>query len=315
VRDLERLKEVRNYRVTGPQLVSLFGLAALVVAAAFVAGFEVGLWQRPVDNDLLSPGGANGEREASEVLAALLAEREQEATPEPALVPERLAAPSLSDSLDKIDAVAEALASEEEPETGRNESGEAAAGEEFPAEDALTTRDDTVRPLGEEPLVEPTPVEPPAVEPPAVAEPPVEEPPAEQPPAEQPPAEQPPAEQPPVEEPPVEEPPAEEPPVEEPPVEVSEPQTVTAELALPTASGRRGYTVQLAAFENPREASDLIKSLQGEGYDAFHQRAEIGDKTWYRVRVGLHSTKAKAEREAARIAKSSSFDTYVTSHP
>ena len=282
MRDLERLKEVRNYRVTGPQLVSLFGLAALVVVAAFVAGFEVGLWQRPVDNDLLSPGGVHGEREASEVLAALLAEREQESTPEPALVPERMVAPSLSESLDKIDAVAEELPSEDKREAIATDSAEAEASsrEEPPSGDALTTRDDTVRPTTDEP-----------------------------------PAEEPPAEEPPAEEPPAEEPPAEEPPAEEPPAEVSEPSTVTTELELPSASGRRGYTVQLAAYESAKEASELIKSLKGQGYDAFHQRAEIGGKTWYRVRVGLHSTRAEAEEEAKRIKKSSSFKPYVTSHP
>ncbi len=257
MRDLERLKEVRNYRVTGPQLVSLFGLAALVVVAAFVAGFEVGLWQRPVDNDLLSPGGVHGEREASEVLAALLAEREQESTPEPALVPERMVAPSLSESLDKIDAVAEELPSEERREATATDSAEAEASSrgEPPSSDALTTRDDTVRPTTDEP------------------------------------------------------------PAEEQPEEVSEPSTVTAEVELPSASGRRGYTVQLAAYESAKEASELIKSLKGQGYDAFHQRAEIGDKTWYRVRVGLHSSREAAEAEAKRIKKSSSFKPYVTSHP
>jgi len=283
VRDLERLKEVRDYRVTGPQLGSLFGLAALVVVAAFVAGFEVGLWQRPVDTDLLSPGGAQAEREAGEVLAALIAERVQESELEEQAVPERIPAPPLSESLDKIDAgsvAPDATVTERSVgEEGEQLPPSAASAEDGAAAVTLTARDDTVLPT-EHKAVEPTPeVEQPPPAPEVVTAPASE---------------------------PV-------PSVEEVVASVPAP---SAEPELPTlAEGRQGFTVQLAAYETPSEASVLIKSLQAQGFEAFHQRAQVGDTTWYRVRVGLHPTRASAEKEAARLAKASPFTPYVTSHP
>jgi len=79
--------------------------------------------------------------------------------------------------------------------------------------------------------------------------------------------------------------------------------------------GRTGFTVQLAAYETPQEAAALISSLKSKGFEAFHQRAQVGAKTWYRVRVGLHSSREAAEQEAERLAKASPFTPYVTSHP
>ncbi len=284
MRDLERLKEVRNYRVTGPQLGSLFGLAALVVAAAFVAGFEVGLWQRPVDTDLLSPGGAAAEREAGEVLAALIAEREQEVELEEQSVPERMAAPPLSESLENIDVVPaqpDAALDEGAVEEvkGALSSGEPPIKESDPPV-TLTVRDDTVGGAQQPDEQRDGQAEAEAAE----SIQPAQEPPAL-------------------------------------PVtaavagEVAE-QGTSADQELPTvAEGRRGFTVQLAAYETSSEAGQLIKSLRAQGFEAFHQRAQVGDKTWYRVRVGLHPTRASAEKEAARLAKASPFTPYVTSHP
>jgi len=293
VRDLERLKEVRDYRVTGPQLGSLSGLAVLVVAAAFVAGFEVGLWQRPVDEDLLSPGGAQAEREAGEVLAALIAEREAEVETEEQSVPERLSAPPLSESLDNLDAPSP------EPHDAAAQPGDPAPADSAAADGAgasatpivtLTARDDTVAPVDRQPAEEPSAGDAPVVvadleEPSATPEPP---------------------------------PATEEPPPAEPVVAASGPAPgpTIAEVSLPTmAAGRTGFTVQLAAYESASEAGSLIKSLQDQGFDAFHQQAQVGDKTWYRVRVGLHGTRASAEKEAERLARASPFTPYVTSHP
>jgi cell division septation protein DedD len=263
--------------------------------AAFVAGFEVGLWQRPVDEDLLSPGGAQAEREAGEVLAALIAEREAEVETEEQSVPHRLSAPPLAESLDNLDAAPpEPLAAAEDPMDAAPT--EAAAAEAVAASAVpvvtLTARDDTVAPVDRQPEPEPEPEPEPAVaaiDVPEVAEA-IEEPP-----------------------PAVEEPPPAEPVVADAP---AGPGPAASALSLPTmAAGRTGFTVQLAAYETPSEAGSLIKSLQNQGFDAFHQQAQVGDKTWYRVRVGLHGTRASAEKEAARLAKASPFTPYVTSHP
>ncbi len=76
MRDLDRIREVREYRVTGPQLVSLLGLIVVLVGASFALGLQFGIWRSPVDEQLLVPM-AEGQREASAVLADLLAERDR----------------------------------------------------------------------------------------------------------------------------------------------------------------------------------------------------------------------------------------------
>ena len=72
MRDLDRIREVREYRVTGPQLASLIGLIAVLVGAGFALGLQVGLLRQPLDERLLSPS-VGGERDSSAVLADLLA--------------------------------------------------------------------------------------------------------------------------------------------------------------------------------------------------------------------------------------------------
>jgi cell division septation protein DedD len=74
VRDLDRIREVREYRVTGPQLASLLGLIGVLVGAGFALGLQVGLLRQPLDEALLAPSPDGGERDSSAVLADLLAE-------------------------------------------------------------------------------------------------------------------------------------------------------------------------------------------------------------------------------------------------
>ncbi len=55
------------------------------------------------------------------------------------------------------------------------------------------------------------------------------------------------------------------------------------------------YTVQLAAFQDRKQADSLMNSMKSKGYPAFIKQYETPDKkTWYRVRVGTFSTKEKA---------------------
>ena len=76
MRDLDRIREVREYRVTGPQLVSLLGLVALLASAAFLAGYQPGIWRGPLDSELLLPNAEEDTRKAGEALSDLLARRD-----------------------------------------------------------------------------------------------------------------------------------------------------------------------------------------------------------------------------------------------
>lgn len=74
MRDLDRIQEVSEYRVTGPQLTSLAISAVVLLVAVFGIGFQLGRLQTPVDVALLEPVGANEDPES--LLAELLAEKE-----------------------------------------------------------------------------------------------------------------------------------------------------------------------------------------------------------------------------------------------
>ncbi|MCO4773878.1 MAG: SPOR domain-containing protein [Deltaproteobacteria bacterium] len=78
MRDLDRIKEVREYRVTGPQLSSFLISALVFAAAVFAIGFQIGRLQSPIDVALLEPLGED-ERDAGSLLADMLAENDQRA--------------------------------------------------------------------------------------------------------------------------------------------------------------------------------------------------------------------------------------------
>jgi DedD protein len=101
VRDLDRIQEVSEYRVTGPQLGTLCVLILILVSFAGLAGYQAGVMHGPVDEELLNPntGAAAG---GSAVLADMLAERKFGTKPdsdEIEGVPPRMDAPGLGSSL------------------------------------------------------------------------------------------------------------------------------------------------------------------------------------------------------------------------
>ena len=62
------------------------------------------------------------------------------------------------------------------------------------------------------------------------------------------------------------------------------------------------YTVQLAAFQDKKQADSLKNSLTAKGYPAFIKQYETPDKkTWYRVRVGTFSTKDLAAEYGEKL--------------
>ena len=73
--------------------------------------------------------------------------------------------------------------------------------------------------------------------------------------------------------------------------------------------------MQLGAYESAGKADELIRDLRARGIEAFHQRAEVNGRTWYRVRVGIYASRAEAEGAAQRLIGASPFDPYVAIHP
>lgn len=68
-------------------------------------------------------------------------------------------------------------------------------------------------------------------------------------------------------------------------------QPGTAAKPVPQPSG---YLVQVASYSNRKDADSLKAKLVAKGYAAVVTETVIGDKTWYRVRIGRHLDKESA---------------------
>jgi cell division septation protein DedD len=73
------------------------------------------------------------------------------------------------------------------------------------------------------------------------------------------------------------------------------------------------WVVQIGAFTLKESAEALAKEARGKKYEAFVFQAEVGGKTYYRVRVGAGSQRNDAEALARDLA-SKGYPTLVTRH-
>jgi cell division protein FtsN len=278
VRDLDRIHEVPEYRVTGPQLGTLLVLTGLLVGGAGLAGYQAGLMHGPVDEELLSPstGASSG---GGAVLADMLAERDQQKKTQTdgiEGVPPRLGAPELGNSLTDPDpdlAVADrgVVPTElvEGQPVGFIESSDESSAEQV---DPPESSDETATEVAEAVTAAKDP-EPPEQVLQAEAQPEVQEP-------------------------------------------STSASTSAGVRPLSEAPKGRGFTIQLAAYPSPKEADELVLSLRSAGFDeAFYQVAKVNSRTWYRVRVGIYGSRAEADSAASRLAGVSPYDPYITTHP
>jgi len=75
----------------------------------------------------------------------------------------------------------------------------------------------------------------------------------------------------------------------------------------------KGWTVQVNATTNPQQATDLVRTLRGKGYDAYTVQAPMHGQTWYRVRVGRFPGRDKAKELETKLKASEGMENaYVT---
>jgi DedD protein len=67
--------------------------------------------------------------------------------------------------------------------------------------------------------------------------------------------------------------------------------------------GMPSYVTQVASLGTAASAQELAAKLQGEGYSAFVEPAEVGGRTYYRVRVGPEVDRARADQTAAELGR------------
>lgn len=76
-----------------------------------------------------------------------------------------------------------------------------------------------------------------------------------------------------------------------------------------------GWVVQVASLSSASNAAGHEKKLRGIGFPAFIEKADVGGRTWYRVRVGPETKRGAANALAARLKQHGYPDAFVKSYP
>jgi DedD protein len=71
--------------------------------------------------------------------------------------------------------------------------------------------------------------------------------------------------------------------------------------SLTSAGKGKGWVVQLVSLSNEAKANDLVAQLQSSQFAAFVQKAVVGGKRWYRVRIGPEPDRRSSESTLARM--------------
>lgn len=95
---------------------------------------------------------------------------------------------------------------------------------------------------------------------------------------------------------------------------VTPPPRPAAPVPEPLADGTPSFVTQVASLGSSEGAQQLADKLRGQGFSAFVESAEVRGRTYYRVRVGPDSSRANAERTAARLRQNGN-ETMVISYP
>ncbi len=76
-----------------------------------------------------------------------------------------------------------------------------------------------------------------------------------------------------------------------------------------------GWVVQVASLSTASNAARHEKKLRGSGFPAFTEKANVGGRIWFRVRVGPEAKRQAASRLAARLKRSGYPDAFVKAYP
>jgi DedD protein len=95
------------------------------------------------------------------------------------------------------------------------------------------------------------------------------------------------------------------------PVQTSPAETHPAASPAADPSGP-GFAVQVATYQDRRDADSLTKRLVGKGYPAFVTGpVKAGGKMIYRVRVGKYQDRHEAETVSSRLEKEEQFKPWI----
>lgn len=83
----------------------------------------------------------------------------------------------------------------------------------------------------------------------------------------------------------------------------------------PVPTGARAWVVQVASLGSSEAARALQEELRGKGYPAFVEQAEVGERRYYRVRVGPEVERARADRLAEQLSADTESQPLVQRYP
>jgi cell division septation protein DedD len=86
---------------------------------------------------------------------------------------------------------------------------------------------------------------------------------------------------------------------------------VETKTPAPTQALRGSWIVQIGAFSLKESAETLVREVRNKNFNAYVTRAEVGGKTYYRVRVPAGDQKVEADNIARELA-SKGYPTLVT---
>jgi DedD protein len=95
---------------------------------------------------------------------------------------------------------------------------------------------------------------------------------------------------------------------------VSAPSIPEAPAPMGANDGMTGWITQVASLGTSAGAQELADELRKQGYSAFVEPAQVGGRTYYRVRVGPEVDRARADETAARLSRTYK-DPFVQRYP
>lgn len=93
------------------------------------------------------------------------------------------------------------------------------------------------------------------------------------------------------------------------------PPEPVAEEPPPAPAGSRSWVVQVASLGTMNAAEKMQNELRAKGYQAFVERAEVGGKTYFRVRIGPEAERGRADGIAKRVAGTTGTKPFVQAYP
>lgn len=98
-------------------------------------------------------------------------------------------------------------------------------------------------------------------------------------------------------------------------VEETKAKTEPPSAPRPTPTGVSSWVIQVASLSEQKRAKGLERELRGKGFPAFIEQAEVGGKTFHRVRVGPEIDRKRIEKVAKSLKAQTGLKVQIQRYP